>query len=350
MLRAQSGRGCQRRRAGREAGRRGQARTKKRAQLAMIDERRAKPLQLRGIEFLNTTKTGTALSGPATSLQRVEGAVRRLAGNFENRLYKLETGQYRVDAAYIAPDGRTLGSVNDIQHRAANHPKRDLQRTRRQLARRRVSAGQYTVNFYLNGQYFGAEEVSRGRRQLAALSDFARRLRGPARRWRSWRRQRELRHDLIGPTIATGTIERARRRQQHPAGVAAAPAAQRLPARRDGDSSAGLRRDADRGLHPRQPCPVPGAIRHRDVLLRRPPQLRPDQRDFLSHAVGRARHLDDRHQLNHLSLGASRARNWPCGMAIIQFSCGHSDTFPIFSPSPIPSAATTVAINQPRRA
>jgi hypothetical protein len=35
--------------------------------LAMIDERRAKPLQLRAINFLNTTKTGTALSGATNS-------------------------------------------------------------------------------------------------------------------------------------------------------------------------------------------------------------------------------------------------------------------------------------------
>jgi len=35
--------------------------------LAMIDERRAKPLQLRAINFLNTTKTGTAISGATDS-------------------------------------------------------------------------------------------------------------------------------------------------------------------------------------------------------------------------------------------------------------------------------------------
>src|SRR6266481_4705406 len=35
--------------------------------LAMIDERRAKPLQLRSINFLNTTKTGTSLSGATDS-------------------------------------------------------------------------------------------------------------------------------------------------------------------------------------------------------------------------------------------------------------------------------------------
>ena len=48
--------------------------------LAMIDERRAKPLQLRSINFLNTTKTGTALSGATNSFDGVEGAVHRMAG------------------------------------------------------------------------------------------------------------------------------------------------------------------------------------------------------------------------------------------------------------------------------
>ena len=48
--------------------------------LAMIDERRAKPLQLRSIDFLNTTKTGTALSRRDQLFRGIEGAVRRLGG------------------------------------------------------------------------------------------------------------------------------------------------------------------------------------------------------------------------------------------------------------------------------
>ena len=109
--------------------------------LAMIDERRAKPLQLRSINFLNTTKTGTALSGATDSFSVSKVLFVGWQVNFENRLYKLEPGQYRVDAAYIGPDGRTLGSVNDFQPVSTNMRIGDVQRTRRQLARRRVSAG-----------------------------------------------------------------------------------------------------------------------------------------------------------------------------------------------------------------
>src|SRR5271168_4921396 len=83
--------------------------------LAMIDERRAKPLQLRNINFLNTTKTGTALSGATDSFDASKVLFVGWEVSFENRLYKLEPGQYRVDAADIGPDGRTLGSVDDYQ-------------------------------------------------------------------------------------------------------------------------------------------------------------------------------------------------------------------------------------------
>src|SRR5271154_3754078 len=126
--------------------------------LAMIDERRAKPLQLRGISFLNTTKTGTALSGATDSFDVAKVLFVGWQVSFDNRLYKLEANQYRVDAAYIGPDGRTLGSVNDFQ------PVSPSMRTATFRGRDGNSHGGaflpgiYTVNFYLNGQYFNAKK------------------------------------------------------------------------------------------------------------------------------------------------------------------------------------------------
>ena len=60
--------------------------------------------------------------------------------SFENRLYGLDTNQYRVDAAYIGPDGGTLGSVDDIQTIKQTRTARDLQRARRQFGGRSLSA------------------------------------------------------------------------------------------------------------------------------------------------------------------------------------------------------------------
>ena len=70
--------------------------------LAMIDERRAKPLQLRAISFLNTTKTGTALSGATESFDVSKVLFVGWEVGCETSSVGL-TGQYRVDAAYIGP-------------------------------------------------------------------------------------------------------------------------------------------------------------------------------------------------------------------------------------------------------
>src|SRR5208283_3201774 len=126
--------------------------------LAMIDERRAKPLQLRSIDFLNTTKTGTALSGATSSFAVSKVLFVAWEVKFDNRLYKLEPGQYRVDAAYIGPDGRTLGAVNDFQPVS---PSMKTVTFSGRVGNSRGGAflpGTYTVNFYLNGQYFGAKK------------------------------------------------------------------------------------------------------------------------------------------------------------------------------------------------
>src|SRR5580704_10885516 len=126
--------------------------------LVMIDERRAKPLQLRSINFLNTTKTGTALSGATDSFSVSKVLFIGWQVNFENRLYKLEPGQYRVDAAYIGPDGRTLGSVNDFQPVSTNMKSVTFSGRVGNSRGGAFLPGTYTVNFYLNGQYFDAKK------------------------------------------------------------------------------------------------------------------------------------------------------------------------------------------------
>ncbi len=126
--------------------------------LAMIDERRAKPLQLRAINFLNTTKTGTALSGATNSFNVSKVLFIGWQVSFENRLYKLEPGQYRVDAAYIGPDGRTLGSVNDYQPVSPNMKTVTFSGRVGNSRGGAFLPGIYTVNFYLNGQYFDAKK------------------------------------------------------------------------------------------------------------------------------------------------------------------------------------------------
>jgi Protein kinase domain len=128
--------------------------------LAMIDERRAKPLALRGIDFLNTTKTGAAISG-ATSLFEVSKVL--FVGwqvRFDNRLYKLEPNQYRVDAVYMGPDGRTLGSVNDYQSVSTNMKAVTFSGRVGNSHGGAFLPGTYTVDFLLNGQSF-AEKTFR---------------------------------------------------------------------------------------------------------------------------------------------------------------------------------------------
>jgi serine/threonine protein kinase len=172
--------------------------------LAMIDERRAKPLQLRAINFLNTTKTGTALSGATDSFNVSKVLFIGWQVSFENRLYKLEAGQYRVDAAYIGPDGRTLGSVNDYQPVSVNM--RTVTFSGR-VGNSRGGAflpGTYTVNFYLNGQYFDAKKFE----VLADAnpSPYASYPSSGGGAIGSSMGGSTSSGGLLGPTIATGTI------------------------------------------------------------------------------------------------------------------------------------------------
>jgi serine/threonine protein kinase len=171
--------------------------------LAMIDERRAKPLQLRSIDFLNTTKTGTALSGATESFDVSKVLFVGWEAKFDNRLYKLEPGQYRVDAAYIGPDGRTLGSVNDFQPVS---PSMKTVTFSGRVGNSRGGAflpGIYTVNFYLNGQYFGAKKFE----VLAdAAGPYATYPGGNGAIGSSMGGGSASSGSMLGPTIATGTI------------------------------------------------------------------------------------------------------------------------------------------------
>jgi serine/threonine protein kinase len=120
--------------------------------LAMVEARRRKPLQLAGIEFMNSTKSGTPLAGPATTFSAAKVLFVNWRITFENRLFNLDTGQYRVDAAYIAPDGHTLGSVDDIRIVPPSSRSATFSGRVGNSAGGAFLPGQYTVDFYLNGQ------------------------------------------------------------------------------------------------------------------------------------------------------------------------------------------------------
>jgi hypothetical protein len=172
--------------------------------LAMIDERRAKPLQLRAINFLNTTKTGTALSTATDSFSVSKVLFIGWQVSFENRLYKLEPGQYRVDAAYIGPDGRTLGSVNDYQPVSVNMKTVTFSGRVGNSRGGAFLPGTYTVNFYLNGQYFDAKKF-----EVVAdanPSPYASYPSSGGGAIGSSMGGSTSSGNLLGPTISTGTI------------------------------------------------------------------------------------------------------------------------------------------------
>jgi hypothetical protein len=123
--------------------------------LALLQDRMRQPLQLQNIEFLNSTKDGTVLSGPASKFSVAKVLFVGWRTIFQNRLYGLENGQYRVDAAYVAPDGSTLGSVDDIQTIQRSQSRAVFTGRVGNSAGGAFLPGQYAVNFYLNGQYIG---------------------------------------------------------------------------------------------------------------------------------------------------------------------------------------------------
>jgi len=122
--------------------------------LAMLEDRRRKPLELQGIRFYNSTKTGTPLSPASDTFDTSRVLFVNWEVTFKNRLYGLEPNQYRVDAAYLAPDGRTLGSVDDVRSAPPNARSVTFSGRVGNSAGGAFLPGTYNVNFYLNGQYF----------------------------------------------------------------------------------------------------------------------------------------------------------------------------------------------------
>jgi serine/threonine protein kinase len=119
--------------------------------LAMIHERMSRPLELKTIEFVNSTKDGTVLAGPSGVFNVSKVLFVAWRAIFENRLAGLDANQYRVDAAYVAPDGSTLGSVDDVQIVRKNQQRAIFSGRVGNSAGGAFLPGQYTVNFYLNG-------------------------------------------------------------------------------------------------------------------------------------------------------------------------------------------------------
>ena len=173
--------------------------------LAMIDERRAKPLALRSISFLNTTKTGSAISGATTSFDVAKVLFVGWEVRFDNRLYKLEPNQYRVDAVYTGPDGRTLGSVNDYQSVSQSMKAVTFSGRVGNSHGGAFLPGTYTVDFLLNGQSFAEK-------QFRVVADAG----GPYATYPgggaigsstgSGGTASSGGAGMLGPTIATGTI------------------------------------------------------------------------------------------------------------------------------------------------
>jgi serine/threonine protein kinase len=122
--------------------------------VAMLQERLRRPLQLEQIVFLNTTKDGTALSAPTNVFTVSKVLFVGWRVTFGNRLYRLNSNRYEVDAAYVAPDGSTLGSVQDVQVVNPGDPRASFSGRVGNAAGGAFLPGQYSVNFYLNGQYF----------------------------------------------------------------------------------------------------------------------------------------------------------------------------------------------------
>ncbi len=123
------------------------------ARMARLDELRRRPLELLSILFRNTTKTGTPISGATQTFDAAKVLFVGWEVAFKNRLYGLDMNQYRVDAAYIAPDGHTLGSVDDVRMVSQKAKTASFSGRIGNSSGGAFTPGVYTVNFYLNGQY-----------------------------------------------------------------------------------------------------------------------------------------------------------------------------------------------------
>jgi serine/threonine protein kinase len=123
------------------------------AKMAKIESFRRRPLELLSILFHNTTKSGTPISGATASFDAAKVLFVGWEVSFRNRLFGLDMNQYRVDAAYVAPDGHTLGSVDDVRMVSEKTKTATFSGRIGNSSGSAFLPGVYTVNFYLNGQY-----------------------------------------------------------------------------------------------------------------------------------------------------------------------------------------------------
>jgi hypothetical protein len=123
------------------------------ARLATLEDRRRRPLELLSIAFRNTTKSGAAVSGATQTFDAAKVLFVGWELSFKNRLYGLDMNQYRVDAAYVAPDGHTLGSVDDVRMVSEKSRTATFSGRIGNSSGNAFLPGVYNVNFYLNGQY-----------------------------------------------------------------------------------------------------------------------------------------------------------------------------------------------------
>jgi serine/threonine protein kinase len=121
--------------------------------LAMIEEHKEHPLDLADIHFVNSTKSGTPISSPGDAFDVTKVLFVDWEVSFKNRLYRLDSNQYRVDAAYVAPDGHTLGSVYDTRMVPESAREATFSGRVGNSGGGAFVPGTYTVTFYLNGQY-----------------------------------------------------------------------------------------------------------------------------------------------------------------------------------------------------
>lgn len=111
------------------------------------------PLQLTNIEFFNTTRSGTPLSGPKSAFNASKVRFVSWRVTFLNRLHKSQTKHYRVDAAYFSSDGHSIGSADDTRVVPPDAETVIFTGRAGNSAGGAFLPGWYTVKFYLDGAY-----------------------------------------------------------------------------------------------------------------------------------------------------------------------------------------------------
>jgi Mg-chelatase subunit ChlD len=119
--------------------------------LALIQERSKKPLELVTVRFLNTGKDGKRLSGPADAFAASQLRFVAWEAVFSNRLSGLTPAYHRVEATYYAPDGQSLGTVQDAKEVAAESKEVTFTGRLGNASGGAFALGTYRVDFYVNG-------------------------------------------------------------------------------------------------------------------------------------------------------------------------------------------------------